>query len=189
MTHIVHVFPALVQILLGLPSFLKMLLIRHNTHTQAYYYSLDLHLHASGVCFGHSHVSSLPSGLVSTSSALHTLCGPSPLQQPLADRHSRSARSGWRKMTDKTWTCKKKIYSNEKHFTIFFHGRNPSTSLLLPYIKYKLCYEFVGLQYVSIYKHGCYSVINKRLKAKVQVCKLEKTTGVLKNPCIWNNFI
>lgn len=70
----------------------------------------------SGVCIWHSHVSSQPSGPVSTSSAPHTLCAPSPRQRPLADLRSHSARSVWSRMTDRMWTCRRKRY-NEKNTT------------------------------------------------------------------------
>ncbi len=64
----------------------------------------------SGACIWHSHVFSLPSGPVSTSSAPHTLCAPCPQQRPLADLRSHSTHSVWSWMTDRMWTCRKKKF-------------------------------------------------------------------------------
>lgn len=105
-----------------------MLLIRHKTQQTNFKIQLLIllavpeHAGVSGVCIWHSHVSSLPSGPVSTSSAPHTLCAPSPRQRPLADLRSHSTHSIWSRMTDRMWTCRKKILNNEKiiqHILLF----------------------------------------------------------------------
>lgn len=123
-TYIVHVFPALVKILLGLSSLLEVL--RDNKQIWKYKFlswTAPEHAGVSVVCIGHSHVSSLPSDPASTSSAPHTLCAPSPRQRPLADLRSHSTRSVWSRMRYRMWTCRKKIYNNEKNNTRYksFH--------------------------------------------------------------------